>query len=76
VTQLNSGEGLALEVWGAFEFWTRVMESDKPLGWARRDLFYGTAAVGWTALAARPAKFAARCACRSGSRCRRETNQA
>jgi pyruvate dehydrogenase (quinone) len=31
------------------------MDNRKPSGWARRDLFYGTAAAGWAALLARPA---------------------
>lgn len=33
------------------------MRSHKPAGWARRDLFYGTAAAGW-ALATRPVRAA------------------
>jgi pyruvate dehydrogenase (quinone) len=34
------------------------MNSHKPPGWARRDLFYGTAAAGLAALAPRPVRAA------------------
>ena len=34
------------------------MDNRKPSGWARRDLFYGTAAAGWMALATRPGRAA------------------
>src|SRR3984885_3628162 len=43
---------------GHLEFGRRAMNSHKPPGWARRDLFYGTAAAGLAALAPRPVRAA------------------